>query len=128
MTTYAVFLVRFGEILPSHHGIFIQTNEDGCGTLLDVRGAVSANGRLVFKTSPERLSRFETAEAKGVVVGRERLGELEGICRGVAGPGSQYLARSEAGYTVPACRCGEWTARAWAEVDASGLVVRKAEG
>ncbi|KAG5983393.1 hypothetical protein E4U54_006244 [Claviceps lovelessii] len=121
MTTYAVFLVRFGEILPSHHGIFVQTKEDGGGTLFDVRGAVSANGRLVFRCNDERLTRFKVAEAKGVI-DKDRVGELESICRSVPAPDSQYLASAEAGYTVPACRCGEWTVKVWEAVNASGIV------
>ncbi|GAB0138051.1 hypothetical protein EsDP_00006298 [Epichloe bromicola] len=121
MTTYAVFTVRFGEHVASHHGIFVQTNEDGCGTLYDVRGAVSANGRLVFKCNQERLSRFKFADAKGVIK-KDHVPELERICRSVAAPDSQYPASSETGYAVPACRCGEWTSQAWAAVSASGIV------
>ena len=59
MSTCAVFAVRFGEEESiSHHGIFVQTDEDGCGTLFDARGAVAADGALIFKRSAERLSRF----------------------------------------------------------------------
>ncbi|KAG5988364.1 hypothetical protein E4U52_006647 [Claviceps spartinae] len=121
MSTYALFLVRFGEVLPSHHGIFIQTNEDGVGTLLDVRGAVSATGRLVFRCNDERLSRFKVAEAKGFV-SRAQIAELQRICGAVPTPESQYLCTSEVGYAVPACRCGEWTTSAWRAVDGSGIV------
>ncbi|KAG6007583.1 hypothetical protein E4U21_005781 [Claviceps maximensis] len=121
MSTYAVFLVRFGEILASHHGIFVQTKEDGVGALLDVRGAVSAGGKLVFRCSDERLTRFKMTESKGVI-DKDRVAELERICRSVSAPDSQYLASAEAGYTVPACRCGDWTTKAWEAVNSSGIV------
>ncbi|KAG5974461.1 hypothetical protein E4U55_008184 [Claviceps digitariae] len=121
MSTYAIFLVRFGEIMASHHGIFVQTKEDGGGILFDVRGAVSAQGRLVFRCNDERLTRFKVTEAKGVI-DKDCVPELERLCRSVPAPDSQYLTNAEAGYTVPACRCGEWTAKAWEAVNGAGIV------
>ncbi|KAK2593474.1 hypothetical protein QQS21_008847 [Conoideocrella luteorostrata] len=122
MSTCAVFAVRFGEEESiSHHGIFVQTDEDGCGTLFDARGAVAADGALIFKRSAERLSRFGDTIAKGVIE-KDGIEELGSICSGVAAPDSQYLETPEVENTMPTCRCGEWVARVWSALRASGIV------
>ncbi|GAO14962.1 hypothetical protein UVI_02028100 [Ustilaginoidea virens] len=121
MGAFSVYEVRFGEGPTTHHGIFLQTSEDGSGTLFDVRGSVGAGGGLVFKSSPERLCRFDYTAARGAI-SKQDVPKLETICGNVPAPGSQYPASGGTGLAVPNCRCIEWNAEAWMAIESSGIL------
>lgn len=118
---YPVYDVTFGMGSCLHHGVFVLINDDA-GPLYDVRGSVSSNGGLTFAVHEETLQKFNNKVFKGHIRAVDLM-RLEGICRDVPTPDTQYPPGSMTGAINPPCRCREWIVRVWNAVSHSNILI-----
>ncbi|KAK6855817.1 hypothetical protein PG995_007968 [Apiospora arundinis] len=125
MLYYSVFLVERLGAPRNHHAIFVETQQNGAGTLIHVTGNIQ-NG-MTFETketlkSPNLSNSFMSKSQLGLIK-VEDLFRVESICRANPPPAKQFDGPRRINPTQPIRRCQEWTSETVGSLRAEGVLL-----
>ncbi|KAM3510882.1 hypothetical protein MY11210_005485 [Beauveria gryllotalpidicola] len=112
-----------------HHAIFVETEPDGPGTVLQATGNIQNGMAFEVKTKhrPETSPEFLRRELLGWVAA-EDLRRVEQVCAGVPPPKKQFEGARRLYPREPLRRCQEWTREAVGALVATGILHTTEEG
>ena len=110
MSNYSVYLVESEGMPRNHHGIFVETEVDGSGTLFHVIGNIQLG--MSYESRPEKKPELSLTFLNKRLLGwiyNSEIDRFDAICRDNPPPAAQFKGGKRINPNVPLRRCQEWT-------------------
>ncbi|KAH6626062.1 hypothetical protein B0J18DRAFT_464110 [Chaetomium sp. MPI-SDFR-AT-0129] len=124
MSAYPVYLVESLGAPRNHHAIFVETQDDGSGTLFQVKGNIQ-NG-MTYETrqepKPDLSNTFISKSSLGWVRVHD-LSRVDSVCRANPPPAKQFDGPKRIDKKTPLRRCQEWTSETIGNLKAEGVLL-----
>lgn len=125
MSHYPVYLVEYAGMPRNHYAIFVQTQDNGQGTLFHVKGDIQRG--MTYETrqtskSPSLSATFVSMSQLGWV-GVDDLPRVDSICRANPPPAKQFNGPKRINKSQPLRRCQEWTDETIGYLRANGVLL-----
>ncbi|KAK8855277.1 hypothetical protein PGQ11_011189 [Apiospora arundinis] len=121
-----IYLVERLGTVRNHHAIFLETQQNGSGTLIHVTGDIQNGMTLEMKEtskSPDLSASFISKSQLGLVR-VEDFSRVQSICRANPPPAKQFNGPRRINPAQPLRRCQEWTSEIVKSLRAEGVLLK----
>ena len=125
MSYYPVYLVEYLGAPRNHHGIFVETQNNGTGTLFHVIGDIQKGMTYESRQLSRKPDESHTFVSKSQLgwVGVDDLPRVDSICRANPPPAKQFNGPKRINKSQPLRRCQEWTRETIGYLQANGVLL-----
>lgn len=126
MSAYPVYLVESLGMPRNHHAIFVETQDNGSGTLFNVIGDIQSG--MTYETrhmseKPEVSNPTFISKSSLGWVGVNDLSRVDSVCRANPAPANQFDGPKQIDKNKPLRRCQEWTSETIGNLKAEGILL-----